>query len=51
MIMFLVLQQTCEKVLDLMCCILLPIQEGGKVQEEQPKVKPKFRKGMELLLL
>lgn len=33
-----------------MCCILLPIQEGGKVQEEQPKVKSKFRKGMELLL-
>ncbi|NXC76742.1 INT10 protein, partial [Anhinga anhinga] len=43
-------RQTCEKVLDLMCCILLPVQEGGKVQEEQPKVKSKFRKGMELLL-
>ncbi|KAF2980831.1 hypothetical protein EK904_011116, partial [Melospiza melodia maxima] len=43
-------RQTCEKVLDLMCCILLPIQEGGKVQEEQPKVKSKFRKGSDLKL-
>eukprot|EP00076_Gallus_gallus_P039826 XP_025005364.1 integrator complex subunit 10 isoform X6 [Gallus gallus] len=43
-------QQTCEKVLDLMCYILLPIQEGGKVQEEQPKVKSKFRKGSDLKL-
>ncbi|XP_010114463.1 PREDICTED: integrator complex subunit 10 [Chlamydotis macqueenii] len=43
-------RQTCEKVLDLMCYILLPIQEGGKIQEEQPKVKSKFRKGMALLL-
>ncbi|XP_063278995.1 integrator complex subunit 10 isoform X2 [Prinia subflava] len=43
-------RQTCEKVLDLMCCILLPIQEGNKVQEEQPKVKSKFRKGSDLKL-
>ncbi|XP_039919930.1 integrator complex subunit 10 isoform X3 [Hirundo rustica] len=43
-------RQTCEKVLDLMCCILLPIQEGSKVQEEQPKVKSKFRKGSDLKL-
>ncbi|XP_075607544.1 integrator complex subunit 10 isoform X7 [Balearica regulorum gibbericeps] len=43
-------RQTCEKVLDLMCCILLPIQDGGKVQEEQPKVKSKFRKGSDLKL-
>ncbi|KAM9578511.1 integrator complex subunit 10 isoform 5-T5 [Guaruba guarouba] len=43
-------QQTCEKVLDLMCCISLPIQEGGRVQEEQPKVKSKFRKGSDLKL-
>ncbi|KAI6069913.1 Integrator complex subunit 10 isoform X5 [Aix galericulata] len=43
-------RQTCEKVLDLMCYILLPIQEGGKVQEEQPKVKSKFRKGSDLKL-
>ncbi|OXB54460.1 hypothetical protein ASZ78_016499 [Callipepla squamata] len=43
-------RQTCEKVLDLMCFILLPIQEGGKVQEEQPKVKSKFRKGSDLKL-
>lgn len=43
-------RQTCEKVLDLMCCILLPIQEGTKVQEEQPKVKSKFRKGSDLKL-
>ncbi|KAM9237152.1 integrator complex subunit 10 isoform 3-T3 [Leptosomus discolor] len=43
-------RQTCEKVLDLMCCILIPIQEGGKVQEEQPKVKSKFRKGSDLKL-
>uniref|UniRef100_A0A8U8BDD6 Integrator complex subunit 10 n=1 Tax=Geospiza parvula TaxID=87175 RepID=A0A8U8BDD6_GEOPR len=43
-------RQMCEKVLDLMCCILLPIQEGGKVQEEQPKVKSKFRKGSDLKL-
>ncbi|KAM4674859.1 integrator complex subunit 10 isoform 5-T5 [Amazona ochrocephala] len=43
-------RQTCEKVLDLMCCISLPIQEGGRVQEEQPKVKSKFRKGSDLKL-
>uniref|UniRef100_A0A8C3XWX3 Integrator complex subunit 10 n=1 Tax=Chelydra serpentina TaxID=8475 RepID=A0A8C3XWX3_CHESE len=41
---------TCEKVLDLMCYMVLPIQEGGKTQEEQPKVKSKFRKGSDLKL-
>ncbi|XP_067413045.1 integrator complex subunit 10 isoform X5 [Emydura macquarii macquarii] len=43
-------QLTCEKVLDLMCYMVLPIQEGGKTQEEQPKVKSKFRKGSDLKL-
>lgn len=28
-----------------MCYMVLPIQEGGKSQEEPSKVKPKFRKG------
>uniref|UniRef100_K7FYR4 Integrator complex subunit 10 n=1 Tax=Pelodiscus sinensis TaxID=13735 RepID=K7FYR4_PELSI len=41
---------TCEKVLDLMCYMVLPIQEGGVKQEEQPKVKTKFRKGSDLKL-
>ncbi|XP_006268532.2 integrator complex subunit 10 isoform X6 [Alligator mississippiensis] len=41
---------TCEKVLDLMCYITLPIQDGVKTQEEQPKVKSKFRKGSDLKL-
>lgn len=36
---------TCEKVLDLMCYMVLPIQDGGKSQEEPSKIKPKFRKG------
>lgn len=36
---------TCEKVLDLMCYMVLPIQDGGKSQEEPSKVKPKCRKG------
>lgn len=39
------LQMTCEKVLDLMCYMVLPIQDGGKSQDEPSKVKPKFRKG------
>uniref|UniRef100_A0A7M4EGB5 Integrator complex subunit 10 n=1 Tax=Crocodylus porosus TaxID=8502 RepID=A0A7M4EGB5_CROPO len=43
-------QLTCEKVLDLMCYITLPIQDGVKTQEEQPKVKSKFRKGSDLKL-
>ncbi|XP_054575970.1 integrator complex subunit 10 isoform X8 [Eptesicus fuscus] len=42
---------TCEKVLDLMCYMVLPIQDGGKSQEEPSKVKPKFRKGSDLKLL
>ncbi|EQB78717.1 integrator complex subunit 10 isoform 2 [Camelus ferus] len=42
---------TCEKVLDLMCHMVLPIQDGGKPQEEPSKVKPKFRKGSDLKLL
>ncbi|XP_066487375.1 integrator complex subunit 10 isoform X2 [Tiliqua scincoides] len=41
---------TCEKVLDLMCYMVLPIQEGTKPQEEQPKLKSKFRKASELKL-
>ncbi|XP_029410504.1 integrator complex subunit 10 isoform X5 [Nannospalax galili] len=44
-------QMTCEKVLDLMCYMVLPIQDGGKSQEEPSKVKPKFRKGSDLKLL
>ncbi|XP_010623090.1 integrator complex subunit 10 isoform X3 [Fukomys damarensis] len=44
-------RMTCEKVLDLMCYMVLPIQEGGKSQEEPSKVKPKFRKGSDLKLL
>ncbi|KAK2093750.1 Integrator complex subunit 10 [Saguinus oedipus] len=47
---------TCEKVLDLMCYMVLPIQDGGKSQEEPTKIKPKFRKelkvcGLDLKLL
>ncbi|XP_062987663.1 integrator complex subunit 10 isoform X1 [Elgaria multicarinata webbii] len=41
---------TCEKVLDLMCYMVLPIQEGAKLQEEQPTLKSKFRKALELKL-
>ncbi|XP_051037882.1 integrator complex subunit 10 isoform X7 [Phodopus roborovskii] len=44
-------RMTCEKVLDLMCYMVLPIQDGGKAQEEPSKVKPKFRKGLDLKLL
>ncbi|XP_027979853.1 integrator complex subunit 10 isoform X4 [Eumetopias jubatus] len=44
-------QMTCEKVLDLMCYMVLPIQDGGKSQEEPSKIKPKFRKGSDLKLL
>jgi hypothetical protein len=43
------LQMTCEKVLDLMCYMVLPIQDGGTSQEEPSKVKPKFRKGTVLM--
>ncbi|XP_044519463.1 integrator complex subunit 10 isoform X4 [Gracilinanus agilis] len=42
---------TCEKILDLMCYMVLPIQDGGKPHEEPSKVKPKFRKGSDLKLL
>ncbi|KAH0627062.1 hypothetical protein JD844_002433 [Phrynosoma platyrhinos] len=41
---------TCEKVLDLMCYMVLPIQEVTKPQEEQPTLKSKFRKVSELKL-
>ncbi|XP_052018037.1 integrator complex subunit 10 isoform X1 [Apodemus sylvaticus] len=44
-------RMTCEKVLDLMCYMVLPIQEGGKSQEEPSKVKAKCRKGLDLKLL
>ncbi|XP_021025279.1 integrator complex subunit 10 isoform X7 [Mus caroli] len=44
-------RMTCEKVLDLMCYMVLPIQDGGKPQEEPSKVKPKCRKGLDLKLL
>ncbi|KAJ6660585.1 hypothetical protein lerEdw1_017582 [Lerista edwardsae] len=43
-------QLTCEKVLDLMCYMVLPIQEGTKPQEEQPKLKSKYKKASELKL-
>ncbi|XP_074849962.1 integrator complex subunit 10 isoform X5 [Carettochelys insculpta] len=43
-------QLTCEKVLDLMCYMVIPLQEGGKTQEGQTKVKSKFRKGSDLKL-
>uniref|UniRef100_A0A8D0W222 Integrator complex subunit 10 n=1 Tax=Sus scrofa TaxID=9823 RepID=A0A8D0W222_PIG len=42
-------RMTCEKVLDLMCYMVLPIQDGGKSQEEPSKIKPKFRKDLKLL--
>ncbi|KAM9070998.1 integrator complex subunit 10 isoform 5-T5 [Sarcophilus harrisii] len=42
---------TCEKILDLMCYMVLPFQDGGKPHEEPSKVKPKFRKGSDLKLL
>ncbi|XP_077130337.1 integrator complex subunit 10 isoform X2 [Ranitomeya variabilis] len=41
---------TCEKVLDLMSFIVPPPQEVSKTKDE-PKVKPKFRKGSDLKLL
>ncbi|XP_008583783.1 PREDICTED: integrator complex subunit 10 [Galeopterus variegatus] len=44
-------RMTCEKVLDLMCYMVLPIQDGGKSQDEPSKIKPKFRKGSDLKLL
>ncbi|XP_070109420.1 integrator complex subunit 10 isoform X5 [Equus caballus] len=44
-------RMTCEKVLDLMCYMVLPFQDGGKSQEEPSKIKPKFRKGSDLKLL
>ena len=34
-----------------MCYMVLPIQDGGKSQEEPSKIKPKFRKGSDLKLL
>uniref|UniRef100_A0A8D2LP04 Integrator complex subunit 10 n=1 Tax=Varanus komodoensis TaxID=61221 RepID=A0A8D2LP04_VARKO len=43
-------QLTCEKVLDLMCYMVLPIQDGTKLLEEQPTLKSKFRKSSELKL-
>nr|XP_033771247.1 integrator complex subunit 10 isoform X2 [Geotrypetes seraphini] len=42
---------TCEKILDLMCYMSPPTQDGVKVQEEPPKVKSKFRKGSDQKLL
>ncbi|XP_030050414.1 integrator complex subunit 10 isoform X2 [Microcaecilia unicolor] len=42
---------TCEKVLDLMCYMSPPTQDGVKAQEEPPKVKSKFRKGFDQKLL
>lgn len=41
------LQMTCDKVLDVMCSIIPCTQDVVKVQEEIPKVKPRFRKGKE----
>ncbi|XP_040827239.1 integrator complex subunit 10 isoform X7 [Ochotona curzoniae] len=42
---------TCEKVLDLMCHMVLPAQDSGKPQEEPSKAKAKFRKGSDLKLV
>ncbi|XP_051865995.1 integrator complex subunit 10 isoform X1 [Pristis pectinata] len=44
-------RMTCDKVLDVMCSIIPCTQDVVKVQEEIPKVKPRFRKGSDLKLL
>ncbi|XP_075461439.1 integrator complex subunit 10 isoform X3 [Ascaphus truei] len=42
---------TCEKVLELMSCVVPPTQDVSKIREEPSKVKPKSRKGSDLKLL
>ncbi|XP_069781376.1 integrator complex subunit 10 isoform X7 [Narcine bancroftii] len=44
-------RMTCDKVLDVMCSVIPCTQDVVKVQEEIPKVKPRFRKGSDLKLL
>ncbi|XP_067849764.1 integrator complex subunit 10 isoform X2 [Heptranchias perlo] len=44
-------RMTCDKVLDVMCSIIPCVQDVVKVQEEIPKVKPRFRKASDLKLL
>ncbi|XP_072440252.1 integrator complex subunit 10 isoform X1 [Chiloscyllium punctatum] len=42
-------RMTCDKVLDVMCSVIPCVQDVVKVQEEIPKVKPRFRKDLKLL--
>ncbi|XP_014342362.1 integrator complex subunit 10 isoform X1 [Latimeria chalumnae] len=42
---------TCEKVLEVMCYVIPPTHEGGRVQDDPLRVKSKFRKGSDLKLL
>ncbi|XP_072112270.1 integrator complex subunit 10 isoform X2 [Mobula birostris] len=44
-------RMTCDKVLDVMCSVVPCAQDVVKVQEEIPKVKPRFRRGLDLKLL
>ncbi|XP_038648356.1 integrator complex subunit 10 isoform X1 [Scyliorhinus canicula] len=44
-------RMTCDKVLDVMCSVIPCTQDVVKVQEEIPKVKPRFRKVLDLKLL
>ncbi|XP_067899077.1 integrator complex subunit 10 isoform X2 [Heterodontus francisci] len=44
-------RMTCDKVLDVMCSVIPCTQDVAKVQEEIPKVKPRFRKASDLKLL
>ncbi|XP_072351752.1 integrator complex subunit 10 isoform X2 [Scyliorhinus torazame] len=44
-------RMTCDKVLDVMCSVIPCTQDVVKVQEEIPKVKPRFRKALDLKLL
>uniref|UniRef100_UPI00398F2F8B integrator complex subunit 10 isoform X2 n=1 Tax=Pristiophorus japonicus TaxID=55135 RepID=UPI00398F2F8B len=44
-------RMTCDKVLDVMCSVIPCTQDVVKVQEEIPKVKPRFRKASDLKLL
>ncbi|XP_078067115.1 integrator complex subunit 10 isoform X2 [Mustelus asterias] len=44
-------RMTCDKVLDVMCSVIPCTQDVVKLQEEAPKVKPRFRKALDLKLL
>ncbi|XP_048387733.1 integrator complex subunit 10 isoform X2 [Stegostoma tigrinum] len=44
-------RMTCDKVLDVMCSVIPCAQEVVRVQEEIPKVKPRFKKASDLKLL